>query len=148
MPSTVAESRAVISTVWFDTAHIHFDLEAQWQSTLPIWTVYVSPARYFCIQFTLCWTATALEGLLEKYHSSSAALSRQHPEVTKQQLVCDWSVTAEMLVVLIVASLNIRRPPGTLVCAGVKKWQLKRALARLTPALSSLQPSKCSGHPL
>ena len=31
----------------------------------------------------LCWIATVLEGLFGEYHSSSAALGQQRPEVTK-----------------------------------------------------------------
>ena len=38
-----------------------------------------------------------LEGLFGEYHSSSAALGQQRPEVTKQPLVCDWSATSEAL---------------------------------------------------
>ena len=47
---------------------------------------------------SLLFTATELEGLFGEYHSSSAALGQQHPEVTKQPLVCDWSATCEALV--------------------------------------------------
>ena len=39
---------------------------------------------------SLLFTATVLEGLFGEYHSSSAALGQQRPEVTKQPLVCDW----------------------------------------------------------
>ena len=35
------------------------------------------------LSFHLCWIATVLEGLFGEYHSSSAALGQQHPEVTK-----------------------------------------------------------------
>ena len=38
-----------------------------------------------------------LEGLFGEYHSSSAALGQQRPEVTKQPLVCDWSATSKAL---------------------------------------------------
>ena len=43
------------------------------------------------------FTATVLEGLFGEYHSSSAALGQQRPEVTKQPLTCDWSATSEAL---------------------------------------------------
>ena len=46
---------------------------------------------------SLLFTATVLEGLFGEYHSSSAALGQQRPEVTKQPLVCDWSVTSKAL---------------------------------------------------
>ena len=49
-----------------------------------------------CIESTL-FTATVLEGLFREYHSSSAALGQQCPEVTKQPLVCDWPATSEAL---------------------------------------------------
>ena len=45
---------------------------------------------------SLLFTATVLEGLFGEYHSS-AALVQQRPEVTKQPLVCDLSVTSEVL---------------------------------------------------
>ena len=45
-----------------------------------------------------CWTATVLEGLYGEYHSSSAALGQQQPEVTKQPLVHDWWATSEALI--------------------------------------------------
>ena len=48
---------------------------------------------------SLLFTATVLEGLFGEYHSSSAALGQQHPEVTKQPLVRDWSATSQALVV-------------------------------------------------
>ena len=38
-----------------------------------------------------------LEGLSGEYHSSSAALGQQCPEVTKQPLVHDWSATSVVL---------------------------------------------------
>ena len=41
----------------------------------------------------LCWIATVLEGLFGEYHSSSAALGQQHPEVTRQPLLRDWLAT-------------------------------------------------------
>ena len=44
---------------------------------------------------SLLFTATVLEGLFGEYHSSSAALGQQRPEVTKQPLVRDWSATSE-----------------------------------------------------
>ena len=46
---------------------------------------------------SLLFTATVLEGLFGEYHSSSAALGQQRPEVTKQPLTCDWSATSEAL---------------------------------------------------
>ena len=46
---------------------------------------------------SLLFTATVLECLFGEYHSSLAALGKQHPEVTKQPLVCDWSATSEVL---------------------------------------------------
>ena len=46
---------------------------------------------------SLLITATVLEGIFGEYHSSSAALGQQRPEVTKQRLVCDWSATSEAL---------------------------------------------------
>ena len=46
---------------------------------------------------SLLFTATVLEGLFGEYHSSSAALGQQHPEVTKQPLTCDWSATSKAL---------------------------------------------------
>ena len=48
----------------------------------------------------LCWIVTALGGLFGEYHSSSAALGQQRPEVTKQPLVCDWLATPETLMML------------------------------------------------
>ena len=45
----------------------------------------------------LLFTATELEGLFGEYHSSAAALGQQHPEVTKQRLVFDWSATSKAL---------------------------------------------------
>ena len=42
-------------------------------------------------------TATVLEGLYEEYHSSSATLGKQCPEVTRQPLVRDWLATSEVL---------------------------------------------------
>ena len=42
-------------------------------------------------------TATVLEGLFGEYHSSSATLGKQRPEVTRQPLVCDWLATSEAL---------------------------------------------------
>ena len=62
-----------------------------------------------CIQITLCWTATVLEGLFGDYHSSSAALGFYRREVTNQLLVHDWLVTTEPLSVFIVASLKKQR---------------------------------------
>ena len=64
---------------------------------------------HLCAEFTLlCWIATVLEGLFGEYHSPSAALDQQHPEVTKQLLVCDWLVTPETLM-----TLNGRFPQNT-----------------------------------
>ena len=62
-----------------------------------------------CIQITLCWIATVLEGLFGDYHSSSAALDFFRREVTNQLLVHDWLVTTEPLSVFIVASLKKQR---------------------------------------
>ena len=42
------------------------------------------------------WTTTVLEDPIGEYHSS-AAQGQQHPEVTKQLLVSDWSATLELL---------------------------------------------------
>ena len=61
----------------------------------------------FCATF--CWTATVLEGLFGEYHSSSAALGQQRPEVTKQPLVHGWSATPGLLVVLVLVLLKIQR---------------------------------------
>ena len=47
-----------------------------------------------------------LEGLFGGYHSSSAVLGLQRPEVTKQPLVSNWSETPQLLLVLIVASIE------------------------------------------
>ena len=44
----------------------------------------------YWLHYILCWTATVLRALFKEYHSSSTALGHQHPEVTKQPLVCDW----------------------------------------------------------
>ena len=44
----------------------------------------------YLTQITISWTATVLEGL---FGESSAALCRQHPEVTKQPLLSDCSTT-------------------------------------------------------
>ena len=52
------------------------------------------------LSFLLCWTATVLEGHFGEYHSSSAALGQQRPEVTKQPPVCDWLETPEALMML------------------------------------------------
>ena len=46
---------------------------------------------------SLLFTATVQEGLFGEYHSSSAALGQQRPEVTKQPLVRDCSATSEAL---------------------------------------------------
>ena len=46
---------------------------------------------------SLLFTATVLEGLFGECHSSSTALGQQRPEVNKQPLVRDWSVTSEVL---------------------------------------------------
>ena len=48
---------------------------------------------------SLCWIATGGRPFGE-YHSSSAALGQQRPEVTKQPLVCDWLATSETLLML------------------------------------------------
>ena len=41
-------------------------------------------ATHLCTELPLlCWIATVLEGLFWEYHSSSAALGQQRPEVTK-----------------------------------------------------------------
>ena len=45
----------------------------------------------------LLLTATVLEGLFGEYHSSSAALGQQPPEVTRQPLVRDWLATSKAL---------------------------------------------------
>ena len=55
---------------------------------------------------SLLFTATLLEGLFGEYHSSSAALGQQRPEVTKQPLVRDWSATFEALCDVSLASLD------------------------------------------
>ena len=45
---------------------------------------------YLCIKVEELLSATVLEGLFGEYHSSSAALGRQLPGVTKQPLFSDW----------------------------------------------------------
>ena len=71
---------------------------------------------------SLLFTATVLEGLFGEYHSSSAALGQQRPEVTKQPLVHDWSATSKAL-----CDVNrrfARNTEGKFV-QGVKQWQWK-----------------------
>ena len=62
---------------------------------------------------SLLFTATVLEGLFGEYHSSSAALGQQRPEVTKQPLlVIGWQLPKRR-VMLIVASLEVQRKSST-----------------------------------
>ena len=69
----------------------------------------------------LLFTATVLR---PEYHSSSAALGQQHPEVTRQSLVCDWLATSEVL-----CDVNLRFAQYTeeRFVQGVKQWQWKAA---------------------
>ena len=62
-----------------------------------------------------------LEGLFGEYHSSSAVLGQQHPEVTRQPLVRDWLATPETLKI-VNRHLQIKRE----ICAGVNKNTVKR----------------------
>ena len=87
-----------------------------------------------CIQISLCWTTTVLEGLFGRYYSSSAALRWQRTIITKQPLVCDWSATPEPLLMFIDALLKIQRKVAH---AGLKIYSDKcKSLAKPTPALS------------
>ena len=45
---------------------------------------------YICIKVEELLGVTVLEGLFGEYHSSSAALGRQRPGVTKQPPFSDW----------------------------------------------------------
>ena len=51
---------------------------------------------HLCIAFTSIYCHCAVRPFGE-YHSSSAALGQQRPEITKQPLVRDWSVIFEVL---------------------------------------------------
>ena len=59
----------------------------------------------------LCWIATVLEGLFREYHSSSATLGQQGPEITRQPLVRDW---------LAVEFVSF----GMVYCTGMQLWLL------------------------
>ena len=51
---------------------------------------------HLCIEFTALYCHCAGRPFRE-YHSSSAALGQQRPEVTKQLPVCDWLATRKAL---------------------------------------------------
>ena len=95
---------------------------------------------HLCTEFPLlCWIATVLEGLFGEYHSSSAALGQQRPEVTKTT-TCTWLAGNPWNTYDIKpSSLEVQRE----ICAGVNKNTAKR-LGQTTPCeVSSPKCSKC-----
>ena len=91
-----SQTRASVVS-WSHQTTSYLNIPNWWQESRQCWRQSKIKGARLCTEFTsLCWTATVLEGLFGEYHSSSAALGQQRPDIAKQPLVCDWLVIPEI----------------------------------------------------